>query len=314
MKLIYFFWAWCCAWAKIEGENPSGSHKHRLAAAKVESLRKTGRIGHGQAILLLSSSGRMAEAFAMQTADIDGVRLIIVSDKLSPDALLAKLRKFSHVELIVVDKPDSTNSHLEARLRVIDDLKKRYPHAIYIDQYSDELLPIAYLDSLVEEVLEQTTGHMSIIFVPTGTGATLRAFDLDKFINGRRYIIQPVDAEGSSLFRKGNGGRHYSGYGNGRQTEYCRSCTTIADPIYVDDVEVARMANWLLITQQLCVGPSSAAAAAAFVQAARRFPSRLPHWGIPVLIFPDHGEPYMDSLYNDDWLIANGLGKAITGP
>jgi cysteine synthase len=300
--------------AKMEAENPSGSHKDRAIGIKIRSLLETGQIGNGPQTIIMSSSGRAAISGAEYTAGIPGVKFVVISDKLSPEALIRPLRNFAHVELIVVDKPDSTGSHLSERLAVLESLKLANPGAIILDQYSDEILPLAYRDSLVSEIENQIGLDSAVIFIPVGTCALLKAIcDRKREKRGRRWIVQPVDAEGSRLFHDCPGKRYFSGYGNAKPTPFAQRAWSFAAPIWVKDIEVARMARWLLTGANLKVGPSSAATAAGFVKVAWNS-DRVPHDAIAVLIFPDYGDAYDDTIFNDEWLMDHGLGKAISAP
>lgn len=301
------------AFAKLEGFNKARSHKERAARAVIAALRNEGLIGCGRKTLLLSSSGRAARAFAESIEGIEGAELKIISDALSPPELLADLAGFAHVETIVINEPDQSGSHLNARLRRIAELQASHPDSITLDQYSDPRFPQAYLTTLVPEVIDQAGGNISAVFLPTGTGALARSFDLDKCLHRRSWKIVPVDAEGSALFRKPPRGvkRHFSGYGNARPTAFIEACGSIERPIFVPDLAVARVARWLLQQAGLLVGPSSAAVAAAFLHAAFIDHPALIGEGMPVLIFPDDGAAYTNSLFNDVWLNEHGMGRAV---
>jgi cysteine synthase len=83
-------------------------------------------------------------------------------------------------------------------------------------------------------------------------------------------------------------------------------------PIYVEPVEIARVCRYLADRRDIRVGASSGAAVAAFLLAAQS--NSLAHCGRSVVICPDSADGYIKTLFDDDWLIANNLGKAILGP
>lgn len=304
---------------KRESEQPSGSHKDRVARVKVAFLKEVFGLGSTLKNLLLSSSGNTARAFATHIADLPGVVLHVVTDELSPAKHRAELSKFGNVRLHVVDNPDDSGSHLTARLTRIEELKNHFRDAgenyYEIDQYGDPLFSIAHELSLAEEIEQQVDGPLAAILVPGGTCATLHGLSQFKKSNSRNWLLIPVDAEGSRLFDPNNtsGRRVYSGHGNARPTEFSKSCDQTAEPERPSNLAVARMARWLLIRHELYVGPSSAAVAAAFVALLNAQPYCLPHYGTVVLVMPDGGDNYSDTLHNDDWLMSQGLGLA-TGP
>jgi cysteine synthase len=165
----------------------------------------------------------------------------------------------------------------------------------------------------VPEVIAQVGGRIAAVYVPTGTGALIRGFDLDKASHRRPWHIVPVDAENSGLFRlpPRGGKRAFSGYGNARPTGLISACTHLEAPIHVPDHAVVRMSRWLAVSAGLCVGPSSAAVAAAFVHAAATDHPSTRRDGMPVLIFPDDGEAYRNTLFDPAWLSLKGFGKAV---
>ncbi|HEV3013031.1 MAG TPA: pyridoxal-phosphate dependent enzyme, partial [Actinomycetota bacterium] len=63
-------------WAKLEGHNPTGSVKDRIAKAMVDDAEKSGRLAPG-ATLIEPSSGNTGIALAL-VARVRGYRLVVV--------------------------------------------------------------------------------------------------------------------------------------------------------------------------------------------------------------------------------------------
>jgi cysteine synthase A len=287
---------------KLEGLNPSGSHKDRPARALVESLRAGGRLTSGAVCrLLVSSSGNFARAVAHHTAAEAGVEVVVVTDVLSPAPLIRGLQVYPHVRVIVVNEPDATGSHLLARKRVIRDLLAGDPASIFLDQYDNPLIPAAYEQSLAPEIERQAPGRLRNLFVPVGTGATLSGLLRHRRKSGRGWRAFAVDAEGSGLFRPPRHGtrRGLSGYGNGHPTGLLREAWEEIDHVvYVADREALLMCRWLMRRHGLCVGPSSGATLAAVAKVAARRRDLLPPGELSLAILPDRGDCYGE-LLND---------------
>ncbi|HEX9343929.1 MAG TPA: pyridoxal-phosphate dependent enzyme, partial [Actinomycetota bacterium] len=65
-------------WAKLEGQNPTGSVKDRIAKAMIDDAEKSGRLQPGNgATLLEPSSGNTGIALAL-VARLRGYRLVVV--------------------------------------------------------------------------------------------------------------------------------------------------------------------------------------------------------------------------------------------
>jgi cysteine synthase A len=285
---------------KLEGWNASGSHKDRPARALVEALRASGRLSPEVDLrLVVSSSGNFARAIAHHTAAESRVEVIVVTDALSPAALVQGLRAYPHVRVLVVDEPDATGSHLQARKRVIRELLARTPGSLYLDQYDNPLIPQAYEQTLAREIGQQTPRPFGSVFVPVGTGATLNGLLRHRRKTGATWRAFAVDAGGSGLFRPPPPGlrRRLSGYGNGHATGLIREVLEEIDHVvYVADQEALAMCRRLADRPGLLVGPSSGAVLAAIAKVAQNRPDLLPDAELSVAVLPDRGECYPEIL------------------
>ena len=294
--------------AKLEQCNPSGSHKDRPARLIIEALFRSGRLSP-DARLLVSSSGNFARAIAYWTAS-SGVLVEVYTDVLSSAGQISSLWAFPHVRVNVIDEPDATGSHLKARLRLIAEAQSRDPKAVFIDQYQNFLLPLAYEQTLAQEIEEQTRGDVSAVFVVVGTGATLNGILQYKIQHAARWRVIAVDAAGSALFHVPPSGtkRRLPGYGNGLRTGLVKALPAGLDyVVHVTDWDVV-MACHEMRRIGLNVGPSSGAIVAAVDYVAQFRPELLGGYGRPLLIMPDGGEHYEDTVYSPEWLCSKGLG------
>ncbi len=300
------------ALAKLEKFNDSRSHKDRSGRLIAQSFRRTRRPGT-QRRYLVSSSGNFATAIAYHTQE-DEVEVIVITDVLSPRGFVDGLKAYPHVRVIVVNEPDATGSHVDARLKMIERLMQENPDSINIDQYNDRRLPIAYEETLAPEIDAQLGNDAGSVFLPAGTGATLHGLLNYKRKYGRRWRVFAVDAEGSNLFRPPQGAkRRLPGYGNAKPTGLIRELND--EPfhvVHVTDHEAIAMCHRLWQKGRLFVGPSSGATMAAIEKVLVRRPDLIPDYGYPVAILPDGGEHYVTTVFNDDWLIENGFGQIVS--
>lgn len=288
-----------CA-AKMEKEFPPGSHKGRLGKiiAKQLQIKKIKKA-------LVSSSGNFALSVAFYTQGL-GIQIRVVTDVLSSPSLIDTLKKYSHVKIILINKPDQTGSHLQARLEYIAQVKKTEPGIYFIDQYNNRLLPIVYEETLAKEIYEQTNGEVSSVFMTCGTGATIKG--LASYFRKHKpdAKIFAVDARGSNLFRQSKVKRKLPGYGNSKVTGLIKSAYGLIDYVaHTDDVEVIAMCHALKKEYNIWVGPSSGAAVIAFQKVTNCHPELIPDRGIPVLVFPDGGENYIETVYSNEWYKQN---------
>ena len=288
-----------------------GSHKEWATPAVIAYLCCIHGLGKSRRRLLLSSSGNTAIAVAAQTADMD-IELFVVADVLSAQLLLDKLRRFSHVRLIVVNDPDASGSHMAARRKVLADLAETFgADAVELDQYGASAFPLAYASTLAAEI-EAEVPDLAAIFVPVGTCGTALGLETYRRQRARRWVVVPVDVPGSRLFPQGSkhpGRRVFAGIGNGIRTAFAEALPNTLQPRYVGPVEIARTCRFLSERLDIWLGPSSGAAIAAFLQAVEA--NEVPHWGRCVAVCPDAADAYRDTLYSDGWLLDHGLGRAL---
>ena len=292
------------------GADPGCSHKDYPVRAWIRTEQAQVILTRsGGWTLIISSSGNAAFALARATLPwAPNGKLIVVTDTLSPPEMISRLKAFAHIEAVVVDQPDATGSHAVARQKVVDDLVRDRPGSFEVSQYGNTGSVASFwangYDLLCAEI-EAAFPDVAAIVMPLGTCASIRSFAAFKMKNQRRWKIFGVDAKGSALLGKPDGARRFSGYGNGKASLWLNQAKADCDGfVRVPDRAVVQAAHRLR-AEGFWVGASSAAAAVA-VQALDR-KGLLPHRGTTVVLLPDHGSLYASTLYNEDFLISQGL-------
>jgi cysteine synthase len=301
-------------WLKREDLNPYGSHKAYGVINYRDWLRRSGWLKKkGRRVLIVSSSGRFVEAFAKATRK-DNVEIVLVTDVLSSPALVAGLARYPHVtvDLPLINEPNRTGSHLPARLRRVEELRRQIPGALFVDQYTDPLLPEGYRKHLGPQLTRQSRGDIGAVFVPVGTGGLANGLVRYRRQTGGSWPIFAVDAEGSALLRTPPRGarRRLPGYGNAIRTALMREVLPQVEKVWVADKEAVAACHELR-AKGVIVGPSSGATAAAFAQVFGRSRRPLPS-GRVILLLPDSGHDYASTLWNTKWLRRNGFMPSAT--
>lgn len=296
---------------KREDRNPYGSHKIHAVANYIARLHATGRLTATEQLhLLVSSSGRFIQALALATADLN-IRLHLVSDVLSAPDLLKDLARFHHVVIDepLINNPDRTGSHLHARLARIAELSRQWSNSLFVDQYADLILAQGYQRTLFPQIVAQAGGVIGGLVIPIGTGGQINGAVRYRRQQGAGWPIFAADAAGSALLRTPPPGltRKLPGYGNGLRTKLIADVSEEVVPVWVADADAVACC-YHLRDQGVWVGPSSGAAAAAFLQVLRESPERLATDQPIVIILPDAGDPYRTTVYDPLWLLKNGLG------
>lgn len=261
--------------AKVEGFNPGGSIKDRIALNMILEAEKQGILKKGDTIVE-PTSGNTGVALAMVGA-MRGYKVsLIVPQTTSPDKI--KMVRAFGGEVILVE-------NIKFRKAVIDDIKERIKQGeqiVFLNQYENLMNPMAHYKTTAQEILKQTKGKRIDYFVAgmgtggtiTGVGKKLKEKHKDLKIIG----VQPVFGqiiEGLRSLKEG----------------FVPPILNLdqVDEIYDLEPEKAESARKeLALTRGMLVGPSSGAA----YYVAKEIKKNNPGKNI-VTIFPDRGERYL---------------------
>jgi [CysO sulfur-carrier protein]-thiocarboxylate-dependent cysteine synthase len=152
-------------YAKLEGQNPSGSLKDRIAKAMLDSAEASGELEAGRR-LLEPTSGNTGIALAL-AARLRGYPLTCVV----PANVTAERRRL--LELYgaeIVDSPGEEGSNGAVRLAL--DLAEREPDYFMPFQYANEANPRAHYEGTGAEIAA-ALDHVDVLVAGLGTGGTL---------------------------------------------------------------------------------------------------------------------------------------------
>ncbi len=152
-------------WAKLEGQNPTGSIKDRIALAMIEDAERAGKLRDGS-IILEPTSGNTGIALAMVAAR-KGYRLtIVIPDNASEERL--RLLELYGAELVFTPGDKGTNGAIEVaqRMAAADD-KYFMPF-----QYGNQANARAHYQGTGAEIVRDLPGVTHFV-AGLGTGGTL---------------------------------------------------------------------------------------------------------------------------------------------
>lgn len=281
-------------YAKAEFLNPGGSIKDRPAWHIIEAGLADGSIPRG-AHIIESSSGNMAIALAM-VCKLRGLRFTAVVDPKITPANLRIIRSFGG-DIIEVCEKDENGGYLGSRIRKIRHLLRGAPDMVWINQYANERNCLGHYHGEGAELLEEFPEAATCLVLGVSTSGTIHGV-------GRRLReawpslrVVAVDAAGSVLFGGTPAPRDLPGIGASCVPPLLRR-DEIDDVVQVDDFEAATACRQLAKAEGLFVGGSSGAVAAAIGKLAGNLASSTRI----LTVFPDRGERYLDTVYDDAWL------------
>jgi N-(2-amino-2-carboxyethyl)-L-glutamate synthase len=284
-------------WAKLEALNPGGSIKDRAALSMLLGALERGDLRPG-ATVIESSSGNLAIGLAQACRHL-GLRLICVVDANITAANLAILRAFG-AEAEMVERPDpATGQYLPARLRRVRELLASHEDAFWPDQYGNLDNAVAH-HATMREIVTALDGDVDYLLCATGTCGTLRGCVEYVREQGLSTRVVAVDAVGSVIFGTPARTRLVPGHGAGVRPALLQD--DLADQVvHVDDLECVMGCRRLLRREGILAGGSSGAVVAALDALA----DRIPDSARCALVFPDRGERYLETVYNDEWVTAH---------
>ena len=268
-------------YAKIEGTNPGGSIKDRIALKILTQAEALGELNHDKTIIE-ASSGNTGIALAM-IGSIKGYNVEIVMS----DAVSVERRKMIAAYGAKVTLTPG-NEGTDGAIRMVRKLCAEFPDKYFnSDQFRNQNNKIAHYKTTSEEIWQQTNGKLTHFVSAVGTSGTIMG--VGKGLRENNPNIKIVEAQPVV-------GHYIQGLKNMQEA----IVPEIYDPSAIDehimiDTEAAfAMSREIVKKEGIFVGMSSGAA----MLAAKILTERLDKAYI-VVIFPDRGEKYLSTKLFD---------------
>ncbi len=152
-------------YAKLEGQNPTGSIKDRIAKAMIESAEAAGELEPGRE-LLEPTSGNTGISLAL-VAKLKGYPLTCVMPENATDERKRLLRLYG---ANIIFSPGGEGSNGAVRLAL--ELAERDPRYFMPFQYANEANPRAHYEGTGTEIAE-ALDRVDVLVAGLGTGGTL---------------------------------------------------------------------------------------------------------------------------------------------
>jgi [CysO sulfur-carrier protein]-thiocarboxylate-dependent cysteine synthase len=152
-------------YAKLEGQNPSGSIKDRIAKAMIEAAEAAGELEPGRA-LLEPTSGNTGIALAL-VAKLKGYPLTCVLPENATEERRRLLRLYG-AEIVASPADEGSNGAVRLALA----LAERDSRYFMPFQYANEANPRAHYEGTGAEIAD-ALGHVDVLVAGLGTGGTL---------------------------------------------------------------------------------------------------------------------------------------------
>ncbi|MEX3102385.1 MULTISPECIES: 2,3-diaminopropionate biosynthesis protein SbnA [unclassified Streptomyces] len=287
---------------KCEGFNFAGSIKLKAAAAMVEQAEESGVLGP-DSILVESSSGNLGVALSM-IAGNKGYRFLCVTDSRCNLTTRQMMRALG-AEVVTVE-PYAEAGFLAARLEHVRRLCASDTRYVWLNQYTNAFNWIAHQRTTAPAIARQFP-DLDVLFVGAGTTGTLMGCARYFRESGRSVTVVAVDTVGSVTFGGPARTRMIPGLGAGVRPELL-DLSYIDDVVMVPETETVRTCRRLASTGFLFGGSTGTVVAGAERWLAAHRPDSE---ATAVAISPDLGERYLDTLYQESWVM-EAYGKGIS--
>mgnify|MGYP006289006363 FL=1 len=264
-------------YAKLEGNNPGGSIKDRIALKMIEQAEQEGRLTKDKTIIE-ATSGNTGIALAM----IGRVKGYSVSIVMSSAVSLERRKTIEAfgANIILTDAEKGT----DGAIMKVKELLNTYPDEYFCtDQFTNKYNKLAHYETTAAEILSQTHGRVDYFVSSIGTSGTIMG--VGKYVRECNPNVTVVCAHPVT-------GHYIQGLKNMQEA----IVPSIYDPskidveVMIDSEEAFDMTRKLAAYEGVFAGMSSGAAMLAAIETAKQA-----EHGVIVTIFPDRGDRYLST-------------------
>lgn len=266
-------------YAKLEGVNPSGSIKDRVALEIINAAENEGKLKEGYTIVE-ASSGNTGISLAMIAA-VKGYNITVVMPENMSEERKQMMKAFG-AKLILTSKSGSLQESMEKAEEIAKE-----PNTFYTRQFDNPNNIRAHIKT-GKEILNEI-GPVDAVVAGVGTGGTLVGIStVMKEVNPKVKIIAVEPEEAAVMFGGSDvriGEHHIQGIGDGFIPQLI-DMSKVDNVITVGSKEAVDMAKKLSKEYGLLVGISAGANVLASLKVAKAYDK-------VVTVLPDRGERYL---------------------
>lgn len=270
-------------YAKLEGFNPTGSIKDRIAARMIESAEADGRLCSGKTIIEPTSGNTgigLAIVGIVRGYDVE----IVMSEAVSIER--RKIIRSYGAKVILTPADQGTDGAIRLARKLVAENPDKY---FMPDQFSNAANYLAHYERTALEIWEQTGGKVDYLVCALGTSGTIMG--ISKFMKALNPDVKVVCAQPIK-------GHYIQGLKNMEEAIvpqiYDPSKINIQEMI--ESEEAIGMARRIIREEGIFAGMSSGAAMLAAVRTAERIDG-----GNIVVVFPDRAEKYLSTTMFDEF-------------
>ena len=275
----------CRILVKVEGQNPAGSVKDRVALSMIEEAESKGLLKPGSVIIEPTSGNTGIGLCAVAAAR--GYRCIICM----PETMSVERRRLMQAfgaELVLTPGKEG----MKGAIAKAAELNKETPGSYVPGQFVNPANPKAHYETTGPEIWEDTDGQVDVFISGIGTGGTVTGTGKYLKEQNPRIKVVGLEPDTSPVLTKGVSGPHgIQGIGAGFKPDTLDS--SVLDEVMTVATPAAYEAGRRLGREEgLLCGISSGAAIWAALEIAKRPESA---GKTIVAILPDGGDKYLST-------------------
>ncbi len=272
-------------WAKLEGLNPGGSVKDRIALSMIDSAEKEGKLKPG-ATIIEPTSGNTGIGLAMVAA-VKGYKLVLTM----PDTMSMERRQLLQAygaQLVLSEGKKGMKGAVEKAIEI----HQGHPEYYYMpQQFENPANPEVHRKTTAREILDDLGSVPEGFVAGVGTGGTITGVGEVLRESNPEIWIAAVEPASSPVLSGGSPGPHkIAGIGAGFVPGVLNT-KIYNEVIPVTDGDAAETARALAKKEGILSGISSGAAMWAAMKVARK----LGKGKRVAVIFPDGGDRYLST-------------------
>jgi cystathionine beta-synthase len=296
----------CRLFVKLENQNPGGSIKDRIGKSMIEAAEKDGRLKPG-GLIVEATAGNTGLGLA-QVGILKGYKLLLVV----PDKMARE--KVQHLRAMGVDVRITRSDVGKGHPDYYQDMALRIAEesgGFFVNQFSNPANPQAHEDGTAPEIWDQMDHDVDAIVVGVGSGGTMTG--IGRYfakVSPKTQIVlaDPVGSILAPLVKTGKmveaGSWTIEGIGEDFIPPNC-DMSLVSNAYAISDKESVEAARALLSKEGILGGSSSGTLLAAALRYCREQTSAKR----VVTLVPDNGNKYLSKVYNDYWVIEQGLSS-----
>lgn len=271
-------------WAKLEGSNPGGSVKDRIALSMLEAAEQKGKLSPGGTIIE-PTSGNTGIGLALISA-VRRYRLILTMPETMSLERRQTFQAFGAEMVLTPGEKGMMGAVEEAEL-----ILKKNPDYFMPMQFENPANPEIHRQTTAVEIIASLGTEIDGFVAGVGTGGTITGTGEVLKSNNADIWIAAVEPASSPVLSGGEPGPHkIAGIGAGFFPGILN--TDIFDEVIpVTDEDAAAMSQRIAKEEGILAGISSGAAAWAALKVAHK----LGKGKKVVVIFPDRGDRYLST-------------------